>query len=156
MNESHKIDKKSEDPKGESISRREQKQIKKAFKELDKLERDKFMQELVKKDQEKTDKKKVGSIVESNEFEGMSMDELKSMVPALRKQSRQAYLKLRDEQIMDLYKRNIDEEKRVFGDAEELSNEEKRIAELKQMLFGLASKFKQKSNENEKVYQFPD
>ena len=57
---------------------------------------------------------------------------------------------------MDLYKRNIDEEKRVFGNGEELSNEEKRIAELKEMLFGLASKFKQKSNENEKVYQFPD
>ena len=57
---------------------------------------------------------------------------------------------------MDLYKRNIDEEKRVFGNAEELSNEEKRIAELKEMLLGLASKFKQKSNENEKVYQLPD
>lgn len=49
---------------------------------------------------------------------------------------------MRDEQIMDLYKRNLDEEKRVFGGAEELTSEERRIAELKEMLFGLASKFK--------------
>jgi hypothetical protein len=43
------------------------------------------------------------------------LEELKDMVPELRKKSRQAYLKQREEQILDLYKRNIDDEKRVFG-----------------------------------------
>ena len=71
----------------------------------------------------------------------MSFDELKAMVPALRKKSRYEYLKLRDEQIIDLYKRNLDEEKRVFGD-EDLTPEEKRIAELKDTLFNLAQKFR--------------
>ena len=84
----------------------------------------------------------------------MSFDELKAMVPALRKTSRQAYLKIRDEQVLDLYKRNIDEERRVFGDAE-MTSEEKRIAELKETLFGLANKFRQKK-ETEKLYHFPD
>lgn len=76
------------------------------------------------------------------------------MVPALRKTSRQAYLKQRDEQILDLYKRNLDEEKRVFG-GEELTEEERRIAELKESLFNLANKFRQKG-ETEKLYHFPD
>lgn len=84
----------------------------------------------------------------------MSFDELKAMVPALRKTSRQAYLKQRDEQILDLYKRNLDEEKRVFG-GEELTEDERRIAELKESLFNLAKKFRQ-TGETEKMYHFPD
>ena len=71
----------------------------------------------------------------------MSFDELKAMVPALRKQSRQAYLKQRDVQVIDLYKRNLDEEKRVFGE-EDLTPEERRIAELKETLYNLANKFR--------------
>ena len=61
--------------------------------------------------------------------------------------------------MLDLYKRNLDDEKRVFGamDGDDepgagLSKEEKRIAELKEMLYGLAVKFKQKK-EVEKLYQ---
>ena len=42
---------------------------------------------------------------------------------------------------MDLYKRNLDEEKRVF-DAVDLTSEERRIAELKETLFKLASKLR--------------
>ena len=67
----------------------------------------------------------------------MSFAELKAMVPALRKTSRQAYLKQRDEQVLDLYKRNLDEERRVFG-GEELTSEERRIGELKETLYKLA------------------
>ena len=37
------------------LSKREQKQMKKAFKELDKLERDNFVADLQKKDKEKTE-----------------------------------------------------------------------------------------------------
>lgn len=80
----------------------------------------------------------------------MSMAELKAIVPALRKESRQAYLKQRDEQIIDLYKRNLDEEKRVFGD-EDLTTEERRIGELKETLYNLAQKLRQKK-ETMKLY----
>ena len=38
---------------------------------------------------------------------------------------------------MELYKRNLDEEKRVFRD-EELTPAERRIAELRETLYGLA------------------
>lgn len=55
---------------------------------------------------------------------------------------------------MDLYKRNLDEEKRVFGDSD-LTPEERRIAELKNNLYNLAQKFRQKK-ETEKLYHFPD
>ena len=43
----------------------------------------------------------------------------------------------------------------MFGDAEELSAEERRIAELKETLYKLATKFRQKQ-ETEKLYHFPD
>ena len=43
----------------------------------------------------------------------------------------------------------------MFGDAEELSAEERRIAELKETLYKLAAKFRQKQ-ETEKLYHFPD
>ena len=65
-------------------------------------------------DQTQTNDKRVGNVVENQDIAG-SLEELKDMVPELRKKSRQAYLKQREEQILDLYKRNIDDEKRVFG-----------------------------------------
>ena len=71
-----------------NLSKREQKQMRKAFKELDKLERDHFVADLQKRDKEKTEQKSMGTIVENQEHAGMSFDELKAMVPALRKQSR--------------------------------------------------------------------
>ena len=72
----------------DALSKREQKQIRKAFKELDKLERDHFIADLQKRDQAKTEQKSLGSIVENQDHAAMSFDELKAMVPALRKQSR--------------------------------------------------------------------
>lgn len=61
------------------------------------------------------------------------------MVPELRQKSRQTYLKQREEQILDLYKRNLEDEKRVFGE-ENLTTIEKRLSELKETLYGLAQK----------------
>ena len=148
------LESKDADDDANNLSKKEQKQMRKAFKELDKLERDNFIANLQKKDQEKTEQKSLGAIVENQDNAAMSFDELKAMVPALRKQSRQAYLKLRDEQVMELYKRNLDEEKRVFRD-EELTPAERRIAELRETLYGLAQKFHQKK-ETEKLYHFPD
>lgn len=49
------------------LSKREQKQMRKAFKELDKLERDNFVAELQKRDLEKTEQKSMGTIVENQD-----------------------------------------------------------------------------------------
>lgn len=62
--------------------------MRKAFKELDKLERDNFVADLQKRDQAKTEQKSTGAIVENQEHAAMSFDELKAMVPALRNTSR--------------------------------------------------------------------
>lgn len=68
------------------------------------------------------------------------------MVPELRNKSRQIYLKHREEQVLDLYKRNLDDEVRVFG-GEDLSETEKRIFELKQQLFQLAERKREKDSD---------
>ena len=79
---------------------------------------------------------------------------MKKIVPKLRQESRQAYLKQREEQILDQRRRDLDDEKRIFGN-EDLTDIEKRLAELKENLYGLAQKRRQKE-ETEKLYQFPD
>ena len=48
-------DKNQKDSNDTGLSKKEQKQMRKAFKELDKLERDNFIADLQKRDQEKTD-----------------------------------------------------------------------------------------------------
>lgn len=53
------------------------------------------------------------------------------MVDKLRDESRKAYLKQREEQVMDQWRRNLDDEKRVFGNVN-LTQIEKRLAELKE------------------------
>lgn len=67
--------------------------------------------------------------------------------------SRQQYLKHREEQILDLQKRNIADEKRVFG-GEELTSTEKRIFELKEQLLMLAEKRRDKDSDV-KLYSLP-
>lgn len=107
------------------------------------------------RDKDQTDDKRIGQIVENQELAAKeTFDDLKSIVPELRKQSRQAYLKQREEQILDLYKRNIDDEKRVFGD-EDLTSIETRLSELKGTLLDLAQKRRQKTEESN-VYRFQD
>lgn len=105
------------------------------LKEKDKLEKQALVERMRQRDLEAT-KKRVGSVVENTEIAG-SLDELKQMAPDLRKASRQAYLKQREEQVLDLYKRNLDDEKRVFGD-QKLTSIEARLNDLKTNLFDLA------------------
>ena len=64
------------------------------------------------------------------------------MIPELKKASRDNYLKHREEQVIDLFKRNMEDEKRVFGDYSGLTSVELRIAELKSNLLALAEKRK--------------
>lgn len=129
--------------------------MKKLLKEQDKLERQALVARMQQRDKQHTDDKRIGHIVENQEIAGKeTFEDLKSIVPELRKQSRQAYLKQREEQIIDLYKRNLEDEKRVFG-GEDLTSIEHRLAELKETLFDLAQKRRQKQ-EDVAVYRFPD
>ena len=59
------------------------------------------------------------------------------MAPELRDKSRYLYLKQREEQIMDLKRRNLDAEKRIFSGTD-LTEIEKRKAELEEELYNLA------------------
>ena len=54
--------------------------------------------------------------------------------------------------MLDLYKRNLDDERRVFGD-QRLTSIEARINELKSNLFDLAQKRREKE-EQLNVYKF--
>ena len=55
---------------------------------------------------------------------------------------------------MDQWRRNLDDEKRIFGNVD-LTEVEKRIAELKEDQYSLVQKLR-KVEETEKAYQFPD
>ena len=111
------------------LSKRDEKQMKKIMKEQDKLERQALVARMQMKDQERTTQKNVGSIVENQEYQRETLD--KPMVDKLRAESRKAYLKQREEQVMDQWRRNLDDEKRVFGNVN-LTQIEKRLAELKE------------------------
>jgi hypothetical protein len=76
------------------------------------------------------------------------------MVPELRLKSRQQYLKHREEQVIDLYKMNLKDEERVFDEAH-LSQQEKRILELKKQLLALAEKRKNTHADQHENYQMP-
>ncbi len=116
----NEIKKRNEDLKQNmpTMSKRESKQYQKLIKEKDKLEREALVERMQMRDQE--------MLVVKPEAEEHTIDELREMVPELRLKSRQMYLKQREEQVMDLYKRNLDDEVRVFG-SETLTPTEQRI-----------------------------
>ena len=128
--------------------------MKKMMKEKDKLEKQALVARMQLRDQEKTTQKNVGSIVENQDFQSTPLDELRSMAPELRDKSRYLYLKQREEQIMDLKRRNLDAEKRIFGGTD-LTEIEKRKAELEEELYNLAQK-RRKKEEVDQAYHFPD
>lgn len=71
------------------LSKHEEKQVKKLLKEQDKLERQALVARMQQRDREQTEDKRIGSIVENQQLSGKdSLDDLKSIVPELRKQSR--------------------------------------------------------------------
>ena len=67
--------------------------MKKKLKEIDKLEKQALVERIQMRDQEKTDQKNVGNIVENQDYQNMTQDEFKKMVPELRHKSRHQYLK---------------------------------------------------------------
>ena len=136
------------------LSKADEKAMKKMLKEKDKLEREALVERMKQRDADATRQKQGSTVIPNSDMATSSFEELKSMVPELRKASRQAYLKQREEQVLDLYKRNLEDEKRVFGNAN-LTSIEKRINELKNNLYTLAEKRREKEDQ-QKLYAFPD
>ncbi len=135
----------SKDDDQEKQSRkREDKELKKLIKEKDKLERDAMVARMLEKDREAQDKNKMSNVVENPQHKGMITDQDRDKyIPELRKISRQKYLEMREEQQLDLFKRRLMDEQRIFGD-QPLTEIEKRINELNKRLFELAEKRRQK------------
>lgn len=119
--------------------REDDKDIKRLMKEKDKLERDAMVARMLQKDREQAERGKMTGVVETPEQQRAAMKEEERMkyVPALRKVSRQKYLELREEQQMDLFKRRLEDEQRIFGD-QPLTEIERRLNELNQKLYALA------------------
>lgn len=84
----------------------------------------------------------------------MSDEERMVMAQQLRKMSRYAYLKMRTEQQMDIWKRRLEDEKRMFAGIE-LTEEERKINDINQKIYELASKRLQKEPELDS-YRMPD
>ena len=89
--------------------------MKKKLKEIDKLEKQALVERIQQRDQEKTDQKNIGSIVENQDFQTMSLEDLKKFAIDLRHKSRARYLQQREEQILDLRRRTLEDNKRVFS-----------------------------------------
>ena len=119
------------------MSKKEKKELKKLLKEKDKLERDALVARMQEKDKEKTEKK-IGNVVE-NPILGsqLTLEDQMNLIPELRKISRQKYLETREEQQLDLFRRRLEDEKRIFGD-QPLTEIERKLNDLNQRLYDLA------------------
>ena len=102
------------------------------------------------KDNEKSKSKKTTS--KDNPLTSkLSLTDEERMIMAadLRKMSRYSYLKMRAEQQLDLWKRRLEDEKRLFKGVS-LSEEEMKINEINQRIFELASQKMEKEKELDK------
>ena len=98
------------------MNKREDKELKKLLKEKDKLERDAMVARMLEKDKEAADKNKISGIVENPAHKAITEQDKLNYIPELRKISRQKYLEMREEQQLDLFKRRLMDEQRIFGD----------------------------------------
>ena len=100
----------------EELRKREDKELKKLMKEKDKLERDAMVARMLEKDREAADKNKMSGVVENPGLKGVNEGDKAKYIPELRKISRGKYLETREEQQLDLFKRRLMDEQRIFGD----------------------------------------
>ena len=84
----------------------------------------------------------------------MTLEDKLKYIPELRKISRQKYLEQREEQQLDLFKRRLEDERRIFGE-QPLTEIEKKINDLNQKLYDLANQRRAKA-EKSKLYHMPD
>ena len=132
----------------------EDKELMKALKEKDRLERDLLVKRMLEKDIEKIAQRK--GIVEnqSTSLQDMSEDERSTIIAEMREVSRRKYLTKREEQQLDLFKRNLDEQDRIFKGVE-LTDIEKKMNDVDKKIYELAQKRKQKEM-NVQLYHMPE
>ena len=137
-----------------NINTIEDKELKTLLKEKDRLERELLEKRLKEKDLEKSKTKKTTS--KENPLTAklaLSDDERLIMAQQLRKMSRYSYLKMRAEQQLDLWKRRLEDEKKMFQGVL-LTEEEIRINEINQKIYELANNRMEKEPEIDK-YTMP-
>jgi len=95
-------------------------------------------------------------MIENPKYANLEMDENEKIevLGKIRKLSRYSFLKARVEQQIDLWKRKLDEEKKLFGDVI-LTDEEIKYNEINQKIYDLALA-RLKPKEEEAKYKMPD
>jgi len=137
-----------------NINSIEDKDLKNLMKEKDRLERDLLDKKLKEKD---SDKNKRGKTLENPLLAKINLSQDEKMVIAneLRKMSRYSYLKMRSAQQLDLWKRRLEDEKKLFNGVE-LTEEERRLNEINQQIYELASKKLEENPDENMQYKMPD
>ena len=138
-----------------NINSIEDKELQNLMKEKDRLERDLLDKKLKEKD---NDKSKRGKTVDNPLLAKINLSQEEKIIIAneLRKMSRYAYLKMRTAQQLDLWKRRLEDEKRLFSGVE-LTEEERRLNEINQQIYELASKkVEEDPDQNIAAYKMPD
>lgn len=137
------------------MSKDEKSEMKSLLKERDKIERDALVERMQNRDKELAVLKKGGAVVENpSTSDVMTQEDKLKYIPELRAVAREKYLEQREEQQLDLFKRRLDDEARIFGD-QALTENERRLNELNNCLYELAQKRRQKVNDAA-AYRMPD
>jgi len=122
--------------------------------EADRKARDELDKRIKERDKEKT--KKLSKLVDQPRGAALNLtiDEKKKLLEQLKEMSRQKYLDMRVEQQLDLFKREMEAEKKLFGD-QILTEEEIGINKLNQEIYELALKQQTKTKDVQQ-YKMPD
>jgi pre-mRNA-splicing factor ATP-dependent RNA helicase DHX16 len=135
-----------------NINTIEDKELRGLLKEKDRMERD-LLDKKIKEKDEKAKQKKILENPLTAKF-AISEEERVLMAQQLRKMSRMKYLKMRSEQQLDLMRRTLEDEQRLFKDVQ-LTEEEKRLFDINKKIYDLASKRLEKEPELDK-YKMPE
>ncbi len=138
-----------------NINAVEDEELRKLLIEQDRLERELFEKRIKQLDQDKKTVKKA-NMIENPLTAKLSIDpeEKRRLGEQLRKLSRHAYLKMRTEQQLDLWRRRLEDEKKMF-EGVTLTEEEKILNDLNNKIFDLANK-RIGPKEEVDVYRMPD
>ena len=123
-------------------------------------ERDALASRIKEKDKEKTKKmvedrsSKEGSEARKRRNLGDDKDARKSVLPSIREKSRQQYLKLREQQKLELLRKQVQDEEFLFKD-QELTEREKQDYEYNKQVLALAEA-RLKIDTKEDAYMMPE
>ena len=122
--------------------------------DADRKARDELDKRIREKEKEKT--KKTSQFIDNPHAKtiNLSLEERREALPKLKEKSRQTYLDNRVVQQMDLFKKGLDAEEKLFG-AVALTEEELKINKLNQEIFELAQ-MQQGKTKDVQQYKMPD